>query len=250
MDGAGAGRARALLPMTKHRVKDKTDKTGLNSSGNSSDQRKGTGKVFEEDRNIKGHDQKKEKLHKVAKTESNTKLTPGKCMIDTGWKGGELPPVEDFFGTFSNSVKAAVKSDNGPKASKPHAVNKTESIETNDDAPEDATTAPATGKRKRVNDEKADFSKATEPNRIAKKGSGGGLPAGAKDGDDDRLERTVFVGSVKLHAAARRDLRRLFSACGTVESVRLRSIPTDNSAIPKKACIALGPSRAERHSTG
>ncbi|KAL4854740.1 RNA-binding protein 34 [Chlorella vulgaris] len=60
-------------------------------------------------------------------------------------------------------------------------------------------------------------------------------PAAKPDPDapDERLPRTLFVGNLPA-TVSRKALTQLFSPCGPVESVRLRSLPLKKGADPEK----------------
>ena len=72
-------------------------------------------------------------------------------------------------------------------------------------------------------------------------GEGGKDPC---DAGDDKMERTIFVGGVPLAEDGRlinpKTIKIFFRDCGEIESVRLRSLPVENPALPKKASIAMG----------
>ncbi|KAK9812953.1 hypothetical protein WJX72_006275 [[Myrmecia] bisecta] len=58
--------------------------------------------------------------------------------------------------------------------------------------------------------------------------------------DPEKLQRTVFVGNLPL-ATKRKALTKLFSQYGTVQSVRLRSVPVKpDLKMPRKAAILSG----------
>ena len=67
-------------------------------------------------------------------------------------------------------------------------------------------------------------------------GEGGKDPC---DAGDDKMERTIFVGGVPLAEDGRlinpKTIKTFFRDCGEIESVRLRSLPVENPALPKKA---------------
>ena len=175
---------------------------------------------------------KKRKQQKIVETESEK--TQKGLTLDTGWKGGELPAIEDFFGTLPKQCEPSIpkKSKAGP-ATEPKVLTK----------PPAGAGDAGTSRKKSVGDDAANPDAPAPPK--AKRDRATPPARDSNPADDGRAERTIFVGSVRLHSTARRDLRRLFSACGAVESVRLRSIPTENPKLPKKACIALG-ARARR----
>lgn len=62
-------------------------------------------------------------------------------------------------------------------------------------------------------------------------------PEGDDDlANDERVKRTLFVGNVS-QTAKRKDIGRLFTPYGAVESVRIRCIFAENAHIPKKVAL-------------
>lgn len=54
--------------------------------------------------------------------------------------------------------------------------------------------------------------------------------------ETDRLNRTLFVGNVSIDAN-KKDVRRLFTKYGDIETVRIRNIVPESSKLPKKVAL-------------
>jgi RNA recognition motif-containing protein len=63
------------------------------------------------------------------------------------------------------------------------------------------------------------------------------VPTGERITDPDKDARTVFVGNVPV-AIKLKHIKRHFSPCGTVESVRLRSLPVASPKLSRKGAYA------------
>jgi RNA recognition motif-containing protein len=63
------------------------------------------------------------------------------------------------------------------------------------------------------------------------------VPAGDRITDPDKDARTVFVGNVPV-AIKLKHIKRHFSSCGSVESVRLRSLPVASPKLSRKGAYA------------
>jgi hypothetical protein len=91
-----------------------------------------------------------------------------------------------------------------------------------------------------------------KPSKKAKKGEDSGADEGEEQpsGLDKREkeDRTVFVGGVPLSVTVKQ-LKRFFSDAGEVESARLRSMPIENPALPKRASVAMGKLNTELRNT-
>jgi nucleolar protein 12 len=100
-----------------------------------------------------------------------------------------------------------------------------------------ASTADGDGKEDVMRDAGDDTRRGAAP----ADGEGGKDPC---DAGDDKMERTIFVGGVPLAEDGRlinpKTIKTFFRDCGEIESVRLRSLPVENPALPKKASIAMG----------
>ncbi|ERN01176.1 RNA-binding protein 34 [Amborella trichopoda] len=85
-----------------------------------------------------------------------------------------------------------------------------------------------------------DGSKVDEK-RKAMKGDKSTDPAVSKESfdDNDKLQRTVFVGNLPLKLK-KKALLKEFSQFGEVESVRIRSVPLVDSKLPRKSAILKG----------
>lgn len=70
----------------------------------------------------------------------------------------------------------------------------------------------------------------------ASHGKAGANNADETDEDKERTERTIFVGNVS-HEVKRKELAKLFSEFGSVESVRLRNIIPENPQLPRKVAL-------------
>lgn len=62
---------------------------------------------------------------------------------------------------------------------------------------------------------------------------------GSRKKEDERMERTLFVGNVPLNAM-QKDVKKLFKPFGNVETVRLRGVVPENPKIPKKTALLTG----------
>jgi len=58
--------------------------------------------------------------------------------------------------------------------------------------------------------------------------------------------RTVFVGNVSL-SVDKKALLKLFSSCGKVESIRIRSVPVSSLKLPKRAIAIMKDFHPHRH---
>ncbi len=149
-----------------------------------------------------------------------------------------LPSIDDFFGS-------------GPAHQRPAAVAQEKKIKPRGSA---APGAPggedSAGSKKRGRgggvaegreDVKRDAGDDTRRGAAPADGEGGKDPC---DACDDKMERTIFVGGVPLAEDGRlinpKTIKTFFRDCGEIESVRLRSLPVENPALPKKASIAMG----------
>lgn len=83
------------------------------------------------------------------------------------------------------------------------------------------------------NDEGGDEKRASpvEKKDVDKEGSG--------NENDERLERTLFVGNVPL-TATQKDIKKLFKPFGEVETVRIRGVTPENPRLPKKVALLTG----------
>jgi len=164
--------------------------------------------------------------------------------------GAALPSIDDFFGSASVPGGAAHKRvDFSHKHAQPaEAAARTP-------PPQKGKERGKQGKDSEKEDRQARDGDSAERRKrpktsVAADESAQADASDSDKGEDDKIERTVFVGGVPLAEEGRlinpKTIKAFFRDCGEVESVRLRSLPVENPMLPKKAAIAMGKINGKR----
>eukprot|EP00960_Hanusia_phi_P025348 744245-Hanusia_phi.AAC.2 len=164
----------------------------------------------------------------------------------------KLPTIEDFFGSYEtpDSNLEGKRKKKSPNVNQPSKSKELKDPEVPNKRKKESRQHVSSTHTEDVSESEAssDSQAVEDGGEEEKREEEIGQSVGARDSDEikeEMLERTLFVGGVPL-TCTRKSIKKFFQEFGSIESVRLRSVPTTYQKLPKKTSIALGMLNSER----